>query len=60
VGRSHQRSTCHAQPFVRVDRNDYSIAPVFADRRIELRVSQSEITAVLLDTGELACRIGVY
>jgi transposase len=45
-----------SQPFVRVDRNDYSIDPAFAGRRIEVRVSQSEITAVVLDTGELACR----
>jgi hypothetical protein len=44
------------QPFVRVDRNDYSIDPVFAGRRVEVRVSQSEILAVVLDTGELACR----
>lgn len=28
----------------------------FAGRRVELRVSQAEITAVVLDTGELACR----
>jgi transposase len=45
-----------AQPFVRVDRNDYSINPRFAGRRIELRVSQEHVTAVVLDTGELACR----
>ena len=45
-----------AQPFVRVDRNDYSIDPAFAGRRVELRVSQTEITAVVLDTGELAAR----
>ena len=44
------------QPFVRVDRNDYSIDPAFAGRRVEVRVSQSEVTAVVLDTGELACR----
>jgi hypothetical protein len=44
------------QPFVRVDRNDYSIDPVFAGRRVEVRVSQAEVTAVVLDTGELACR----
>ena len=43
-----------AQPFVRVDRNDYSIDPVFAGRRVEVRISQSEVTAVVLDTGELA------
>jgi transposase len=45
-----------AQPFVRLDRNDYSIDPTFAGRRVEVRVSQSEITAVVLDTGELAAR----
>jgi hypothetical protein len=45
-----------AQPFVRVDRNDYSIDPAFAGRRVELRVSQREIIAVVLDTGELAAR----
>ena len=44
------------QPFVRVDRNDYSIDPAFAGRRVELRVSQSEVIAVVLDTGELGCR----
>ncbi len=44
------------QPFVRVDRNDYSIDPAFAGRRVEVRVSQSEVTAVVLDTGEVACR----
>jgi transposase len=44
------------QPLIRVDRNDYSIDPAFAGRRIEVRVSQREITAVVLDTGELATR----
>jgi transposase len=44
------------QPLVRVDRNDYSIDPVFAGRRVEVRVSQAEIMAVVLDTGELAAR----
>ena len=29
-----------AQPFVRVDRNDYSIDPAFVGRRVEVRVSQ--------------------
>jgi transposase len=29
-----------AQPLVRVDRNDYSINPFFAGRRVEVRVSQ--------------------
>jgi hypothetical protein len=41
---------------LRIDRNDYSVDPAFAGRRVELRVSQTEITAVVLDTGELACR----
>ena len=44
------------QPLLRVDRNDYSVDPAFAGRRVELRVSQTEITAIVLDTGELACR----
>jgi hypothetical protein len=44
------------QPYLRIDRNDYSIAPVFAGRRVEVRVSQSEVLAVVLDSGELACR----
>ena len=44
------------QPFLRIDRNDYSVDPAFAGRRVELRVSQTEITAVVLDTGELAGR----
>lgn len=44
------------QPYLRIDRNDYSIAPVFAGRRIEVRVGQEFVTAAVLDTGELACR----
>src|SRR3954464_13765942 len=44
------------QPFVRIDRNDYSIDPAFAGRRVEVCVCQREVTAVVLDTGELACR----
>jgi hypothetical protein len=44
------------QPYLRVDRNDYSIDPVFAGRRVELRVSQTHVTAGVLDTGELACQ----
>jgi hypothetical protein len=45
-----------AQPYLRVDRNDYSLDPRLVGRRVELRVSQSEVTAVCLDSGELACR----
>ena len=44
------------QPYVRIDRNDYSIDPRFAGRRVEVRVSQSEVIATVLDSGELACR----
>lgn len=45
-----------AQPYVRVDRNDYSLDPRLVGRRVEMRVTQSELIAVALDTGELACR----
>jgi Mu transposase, C-terminal domain len=44
------------QPYLRIDRNDYSIDPAFAGRRVEVRVSQTTVTAVVLDTGEPACR----
>jgi len=44
------------QPLIRVDRNDYSIDPVSVGRRVEVRASQREITAIVLDTGELAAR----
>jgi hypothetical protein len=44
------------QPYLRLDRNDYSIDPAFAGRRVEVRASQSEVLAVVLDTGELAAR----
>jgi hypothetical protein len=43
-------------PHVRVDTNDYSLDPAFVGRRVEVRVGQREITAVVLDTGELAGR----
>jgi hypothetical protein len=45
-----------AQPFLRFDRNDYSLDPRFAGRRVEVRASQRELAAVALDTGELAAR----
>ena len=45
-----------AQPYVRVDRNDYSIDPRLVGRRVEVRASQDQIGAVVLDSGELACR----
>jgi transposase len=43
-------------PYVRVDSNDYSLDRRLVGRRVELRVSQREILAVALETGELACR----
>ena len=45
-----------AQPYLRCDRNDYSLEPRLVGRRVEIRATQSEITATALDTGELACR----
>ena len=44
-----------AQPYLRFDRNDYSLDPRLVGRRVETRATQSEITATALDTGELAC-----
>jgi len=44
------------QPYLRFDRNDYSVDPAFAGRRVEVRVSQEFVTAAVLDTGEQACR----
>jgi hypothetical protein len=43
-------------PHVRVDTNDYSLDPSLVGRRVEVSVDHREITAVALDTGELACR----
>jgi transposase len=44
------------QPYLRFDTNDYSLDPRLAGRRVEVRVSQTQITAVCFDTGGLACR----
>jgi transposase len=43
-------------PYLRFDTNDYSLDPRLAGRRVEVRVSQSEVVAAALDTGELAAR----
>jgi transposase len=43
-------------PYVRVDTCDYSLDPRLLGRRVELRVSQREVIAIALDTGELAAR----
>jgi transposase len=45
-----------AQPYLRFDRNDYSLDPRLVGRRVEVSASQAEIAAVCLDTGELAAR----
>ncbi len=39
-----------------VDTDDYSLDPALVGRRVEVSVDQQHITAVALDTGELACR----
>jgi transposase len=53
-----RRSTLRvpAQPFVRLDTNDYSLDPRFAGRRVEIRAGQRELVAVALDSGELVAR----
>jgi transposase len=43
-------------PYVAIDGCQYSLDPRLAGRRVELRVSQREILAVALDSGEIACR----
>ena len=43
-------------PYLRIDTNDYSLDPALVGRRVEVRVSQREVTATVLDSGQLACR----
>ena len=43
-------------PHLRFDTNDYSLDPRLAGRRVEIAIDQRHVTAVALDTGELACR----
>jgi transposase len=43
-------------PYLRLDTNDYSLDPGLVGRRVEVRASQRELTAIALDGGELACR----
>jgi transposase len=42
-------------PYLRFDTNDYSLEPALVGRRVEVRAGQRQITASVLDTGELAC-----
>jgi len=41
------------QPYLRFDTNDYSLDPRAAGRRVEVRATQPEITALELNTGAL-------
>ena len=43
-------------PYLRFDTNDYSLDPRLVGRRVEVCVSQREVAAVCLDSGELASR----
>ena len=45
-----------ADPFLRFDTCDYSLDPRLVGRRVEARVTNREVLAVALNTGELACR----
>ena len=44
------------QPYLRFDTCGYSLDPRLAGRRVEVRVSRSELIAIALDSGELAAR----
>jgi transposase len=43
-------------PYLRFDTCDYSLDPRLVGRRVEARVTDREVLAVALDSGELACR----
>jgi transposase len=43
-------------PHLRFDTNDYSLDPSLVGCRVEVRVDQRQVIAVVLDTGELACQ----
>jgi hypothetical protein len=42
-------------PYLRYDSCDYSLHPALVGRRVEARVTDHEVLAVALDSGELAC-----
>jgi hypothetical protein len=46
-----------ADPYLRFDTNDYSLDPRLVARRVELRISQREVRAVAVDTGELCASL---
>lgn len=41
-------------PYVRIDTNDYSLDPRLVSQRVEVRITQHQVTAVCLDSGRLA------
>jgi transposase len=43
-------------PYLRFDTCDYSLDPRLVGRRVEARVTDRELLAIALDTGEVACR----
>jgi hypothetical protein len=43
-------------PYLRFDTNDYSLDPQLVGSRVEARITDTEVLAIALDTGELACR----
>ncbi|HEX3277511.1 MAG TPA: IS21 family transposase [Thermoleophilaceae bacterium] len=43
-------------PYLRFDTNEYSLDPQLVGRRVEARITEREVLAIALDTGELACR----
>ena len=43
-------------PYLRFDTCDYSRDPRLVGRKVEIRVTDRELTAVALDSGEVACR----
>jgi hypothetical protein len=43
-------------PHLRFDSCDYSLAPGLVGRRVEIRVTDGEVLALAVDTGEVACR----
>lgn len=43
-------------PYLRFDTNDYSLDPQLVGRRVEATITEREVRAVALDTGEVACR----
>lgn len=43
-------------PHLRFDTNDYSLDPGLVGRRVEVTADQRSVTAIALDTGEVACR----